>query len=180
MSAIEAKKKPVRPRHTKYDALVAHHEAGHAVLAIVFGRRVQRVTIEPGEGHEGFSKSTLGFGHAVGWDTSPRMRRRVEEQIRILLAGGIAQRRMAPRSSKWAESDDRHRAVDLVLRLASPGREAGTYMKLLRIQTEQAVEREWPTICAVAEALIARRTLTGDDVKELRYRAMDGHHQQEG
>ena len=65
--------------------IVAHHEAGHAVIAHMLGCRVGRVCVDEDNG------ATL-----IKW--SGRGEQRIERQILSNLAGPFAQRRFAPRS----------------------------------------------------------------------------------
>ena len=49
----------------------------------------------------------------------------------------------------------------MILRLASAGEHANTYMRLLRIEAKIAVNQHWAMIGALAAELIERRKMTG-------------------
>ena len=142
-------------------AIAAHHEAGHAVVANRLGLMVRSVSIAADGG--GLTKLT-GVGSG-------------ERAILITLAGPYAQRRYAPHSRwRWRNHlgflPQAGHARDFDIVTALIGRmEHGTvkvsraYRRYVEVRAEELVEQYWQRIEAVAQALIERRTLTGDEMK---------------
>jgi hypothetical protein len=167
---------------------VAHHEAGHAVVALRLGYEVDSVTIaadEDAEGRvvyegpivelekmlDGLDPSYIDPDDANG----PRMMQLAGHAIIISLAGSLAQKRYDPESD-WqegatgaGEGELMHRGADMrgVLHLIEDvwgrGKVADTYYAHVEARAEALVEREWPDIVRLAHALIERETLTGYD-----------------
>ncbi len=160
---------PQRPKRTpKADRLVAHHEAGHAVVSLNLRQAFQAVTIEPD------TPGTLGAMHQ-SWSMSKtidtyspdgRSRRYIEDRIIIALAGPAAARKFAGRSTFGGEADHDD-AVDLLMRLTGDPEELDAYYKLLEIRAKQRVEREWPSIEALAKVLLHERRVTSRRAKEV-------------
>jgi hypothetical protein len=115
----DAKNREVDPRwHT------AIHEAGHVVVARALRRGVTGITIEEGADSLGQARIApwpKGFDPDLAHSNS-RFRRRIEDQIMIFCAGGIAEERV--NEDKVAVDDgsagDYEKAHELAL-LASSG-----------------------------------------------------------
>jgi hypothetical protein len=155
--------------------VTAYHEAGHVVVAIYLELKVKGVTIESDK-----------YGLSYGGVEPERLRKRVIEQIedrtlslrskdhieryiRAALAGSIAQHRYSPQSfeNHHAKGDDSN-AFQLALALASDNvREAEAWLNLLHIQTESLIELCWFAVEAVAQALLERHTLIGDELQKV-------------
>lgn len=155
----------------------AYLEAGHAVLALQYGRRVKRVTIQPTEDTDGHVDATSGVGLlSYEGEFTPRAQRRIEERVKIQLAGQVAQRQYAPRSEHVYQGRyDRANAIILLEKVTDSEEELRAYLKLLHIQTTQIVKQPliWAKIAAVAEALLKQRTLSGDEVMDIATDAVD-------
>ncbi len=162
------------------DSVIAYHEAGHAVIAFYNRVRVLSVTIASPHGR----KKPRGRTRTVQIDArlyrgnSLRARECFEQHIRAGLAGEIAQRRVAPRTLRSRQTEDgdecgaRHLLADLTAVTAVTVPAVGyvieqAYRKLLKLQTERMVELFWPKIVAVAKALLHRRKLSGDEVRQI-------------
>lgn len=150
----------------------AYHEAGHAVATYFLGRagRVKRVTIVPDP-----KQDTLGCMHHAGarrrfrpdidWDGATRLR--LEAEIMILLAGGIAEARATgPRAPGGCTRDDEH-AADLALYAGASERQADPFLKWLEIRTEELIATRWAQVEAVAAALLRRGTLDEHALRRL-------------
>jgi hypothetical protein len=129
--------------------IAAHHEAGHAVVALVCDVPVRYASIKP-------LKKTLGRV-AYGAD-DPIL------TMIISLAGPQAQRRFAPRSD-WFGHGDMVLVQDMILGKRSKLTEAGkdTLLEFVADHAIMFVDYFWADIKAVAKALLKRETLTGDD-----------------
>lgn len=87
-------------------------------------------------------------------------------------AGYIAQKRFNPRSVRsWQASSDNIKACQLALYVTDP---VGVELLLrwLYHQAENLVKLRWVEIRAVAKALLERKTLTGDELREVIDRAL--------
>ena len=142
-------------------AATAYHEAGHAVVAWRLGFKVRRVTITPGEDHDGFAEHDSPLrGIHLDIDNSDRARLRAEKAIMICLAGTLAQRRFAPRSVRlWQGESDRDLATDLALRINGSGEAATAFLAWLNLRTADLIEAAWDSVEALAGALLEHRTL---------------------
>jgi hypothetical protein len=150
-------------RSKELDRLVAHHEAGHAVVALSLGQAFQRVTIEPdhpgslGHVHQEWSKKFDPY--MAGCDA--RSRRLVEGRVIILLAGRAAGKKLAgTRRGGWGSGSDHNYAIDCLLLLTGSPEELGPYYELLDVRARGYVKREWPAIKALAKTLLRERRLT--------------------
>jgi ATP-dependent Zn protease len=145
----------------------AHHEAGHAVASIYLRQRIVRATIVPKKDSLGMvTAARLKFADHHIFDCSPRGIDRAEKRIIICYAGPLASRKFAPRS-RWKDtgSSDFEIATDLLSHLQVPDDKCNVlYAKLLWRRAECLVEHHWKDICAVAKALLERRTLDQTDV----------------
>jgi hypothetical protein len=171
-----------RPRRKKVK--LAYHEAGHAVAAWICGIRVKRVTIVP---------DARSLGHVVhqfmpvcietdSWDREdweafmyedrePRGTPSLEEakhnretEIIILLAGGIAARRYNPRGREDYTSGDREDMHAFVRSYVTVSAQKGeAYVDRLKARAAEILEEHWYLVKALAEELLGRRTLDGDE-----------------
>jgi HK97 family phage prohead protease len=117
----------------------ARHEAGHAVVAHVLGRGVDRVTIDPGSTHYGPRPA------------SPRVR------IMCSVAGGLA-------GGSAMSVKDREN----VQKALPPGtRNADAFIAGLADRTKGILHKYAGAVDAVADALASRKTLFGFEVAEL-------------
>jgi len=124
---------------------IAHHEAGHAVIAYRFKHGLGSLTIRPNE-----NASTLGSCSSEGeWQDGSRDR----EQIIVLYAGFAAERAYNPKADKQGAAGDELKAANLL----QPGSES-----TLRARAEQLVQENWIQISAVADALLEHETLDED------------------
>jgi hypothetical protein len=143
----------------------AFHEAGHAVVAFFNGFRIDYATIRQNGDYHGMvmvkPRGRLDLDSAT-----PAMRQKVERWIIFVLAGDVAQRKFAPRSSRrWHTTSDRASAVDLALSVCGSGESATAYLAWLQIVTRDIVDRRWPMIERVARELLAKEKITGEEVR---------------
>ena len=148
----------------------ALHEAGHAVAATFLhhAAKVRRVTITP-------DRASGSLGHVRGWvrpsvwraveagDTSLKSLLHLTEEVLVLLAGEIAERRAGARLV-WGAGTDRENAADIANALSGDPRQANAFLRWLIIRAENLVALRWVEVQAVAAALLEHKTLTRDQI----------------
>jgi hypothetical protein len=126
----------------------AYHEAGHAVAALLLGRRFKYASIIPNPDDATLSHVRFyGLPKAIDPELglSPKMRIRFENDIIIDLAGSEAQHRYSgfPRDEGWLDDggdQDRHYAVDRAECIAGfDTRALEAYLNWLSIVTENLI-----------------------------------------
>jgi ATP-dependent Zn protease len=137
----------------------AYHEAGHAVIALRLGYEVKKVKINP------IRKS--------GRATIPS--KRSPDDIKIYLAGPLAEALVNPTpfnekiqlGARFDWRDVRRSVREFVALGFIDGREKDILIEELFHETKALVHRDRKAIAAVAEALLERNTLTGDDIARI-------------
>jgi ATP-dependent Zn protease len=155
-------------RRRKTLAKTAYHEAGHAVASYYLFHRIKKVTIVPDKKNDNAGSCHSKGPSLAGIDVSisPRKQATIFDNIKIFLAGEAAQARFNRRTIRqWHGSSDFHQAAGLALRLSGDARGAELLLDWLRHEAEQLVAIRWREIEVVAEALLRRRTLTGEEVR---------------
>ena len=122
------------------------HEAGHAVIAHILGVPISRVTLH-------------------GLSTRSRPQDQANQAI-VAYAGPIAEDRhrrysVEQHRQMWAGAEWRADLVNAVRYLGDGD------PKLALAQARQLVNEHWPSIELLAAALLARETLTGDEIAAL-------------
>lgn len=160
------------------DRYTAYHEAAHAVMAYFAGRqRWGTITIvEDDDGRVGF----------CDWPDEPL---RVEDSLRVTIAGAVAESRLSGTfdvdrfvaelgllGPLWnygdeVPSDDvkllrvlRHPGV---LETWFPGRPEDEAVRALWQTTAAYLDDSWPAVEAVAAALLDRKTISGDEARSI-------------
>ena len=155
-----------RPRLTR-DERTAYHEAGHAVAAFFEQLRVRTATIKPDK-----VKGSLGHvshypkpSFHPDFETDARTERRVLAGVLTYLAGPAAERRATGRAT--GSHDDYRNAMDMASRLCGSNESVGALLRWMWVQARDLVTVHWSFIEAVARALLARRRLSGQEVREI-------------
>jgi ATP-dependent Zn protease len=150
----------------------AYHEAGHAFVAWREGLRVKRATIRPtadyfGQVHHASGLSAKQVEELDVSIVSPRVREALEKRIRISFAGWLAEHRHDRTADEAHSMSDYGHALDLMMRLAGSQREINLYSALLKYQTKEMLRVGWPHVRAIAVALLERKTLTGQEIRQV-------------
>jgi len=157
----------------------AHHEAGHAVAAWWLGQLTKRdlVTVipDPRTGSLGhlhnpprFLSKMEGCSRNSGY--YDRIVLQAEKFVVVCLAGNAAScrhLRMKTRRYRAGGRSDREQAVEVLGRLAG-GEELTAYFHLLQLRAENLVARFWPEVKAVAKRLLSEKTLTSEQIRDIR------------
>lgn len=150
----------------------AIHEAGHAVARIVLRRKINRVSIIPGDdgslGHVQGRVLPAGIAEVLEFGTpTPQEMAAVEDSIVSVLAAPIAERKFTGRWNLVGASGDHEWAVGLVFRLSGSTEEVNASLKELEGRANDLVETYWADIEAVAAALLERKVLSGAAVRRV-------------
>jgi len=153
----------------------AYREAGHAVAAFLLTDcPFDTVTIVPGEPSVGAVARqhllddddialALEYGHE---DEIRRNRSRIEDAIRVSLAGPYAQRRHDP-ASKWRRGKDLKEASDLIYCLYkhyhTPAKVIPSFWRHTNVILDDFLEGHWNAIETLAHRLIRHRTVSRDE-----------------
>jgi hypothetical protein len=131
-------------RHRTQEERIAHHEAGHAIIAREFGFCVFRATIIPDRGQR------VGNG---------------------CYSAGIVEYGVAPvygRAEKMPILPDHQEAARLCGALAGGGwRATLRYVRQLQTEAEALIEILWPDVTAMAGELIRRRDLGQEEIAQI-------------
>lgn len=146
--------------------LAAYHEAGHAVVAWTQSLTIYSVSIDANQREAGYvlHQDGLHSGDLVFSPRSGRARLGAERNIRVALAGAIAQRFFAPASLNEKHNSNDRAAVETLLEALHGEANRNlidAHHRLLEIETELLVSKNWPIIEAVASELIRHKQLTG-------------------
>jgi hypothetical protein len=150
--------------------LIAYHEAGHALMALLLGGIVKQVTIEP-ENDDGPDR------HG---DTQIIWRRsRIGEKefakrcVQVSLAGPVAEMIYSGDPyhpgfvAEWAA--DWREAWEAAVPLHADERQRLKYLEDVSIQLYHRLKEDdlWAALASLADHLLARETLDGEQVEEI-------------
>jgi ATP-dependent Zn protease len=174
-------------RNSEHDAMIAHHEAGHATIARVLGIGMTHVTMFPTTDNQlaGAQMWSAGYlARNADWATR---RAAMEKDVLVSLAGPLAQHRHRPagKGREFGGASDREYAqcgAATIVFLEKPGgppdaktcelepEDAAKANQLLGQLCDEAkvlVDEHWSAIARVAEALLVHRVLGESDVDDL-------------
>jgi hypothetical protein len=139
----------------------AYHEAGHAVMALVLGRPVQRVSIEPNQVRLGHCELKQGAFR--------RSEDVLETQILILLAGPAAEARHAGDYCWDAAAQDLRDVRSMTSSRSSNPRRVERRERRLLDKAEHILDRPgvWLAVEKIAEELLRSTTISGRAARHL-------------
>lgn len=148
-------------------AVVAHHEAGHAVAAIRLGRAVASLTTIPdymvAEPYDGCI-----FLASVGGRSGGLARSFAVANIIVSLAGPAAQRRFRPRSGVADSARGDHDDCDRLAGVISCDMASENALRRhCAIEARALVKANWAAVKAVAEAAMHDRILSGTTIRAI-------------
>ena len=148
----------------------AYHEAGHAVVALwreaPMPRRV--TVVGKGESLGSVTHASWGVRFRPDLELTLSRARRLQACTDALLAGVIAQSHGTGRRLDWAgASSDLHEATRLAGYLNGSSRQLELYLAWRQQCVRDAVEARWSEVERVAQALLSRHTLKGDEVRRI-------------
>lgn len=142
----------------------AYHEAGHAVVMVVYGIGFEHVTIVAGEDYLGHVLMTNPPWFHPDWDNSPYVRHFTRARIIGLLAGPLAEAEFSGDADPVDASSDHAHAADLARFATNSAESASEFLARLDRDAEEGIGAFWFHIVAVARMLVARQTLSEGEV----------------
>jgi ATP-dependent Zn protease len=141
--------------------LTAYHEAGHAVIALVLGRPIHRVTILADKDQLG----SCAFGKPVFRPSEDWL----EREALIALAGLAAEARFSGVYELQGAARDRRYVSTLALQRTGDERKAERLERRLLAKTENllAQEENWSAVERIAAELLRVGTLSGRAARHL-------------
>ena len=167
-----ATKRSGNRRRTKAELmLTALHEACHAVLAVIDQVPIGEVTIECAGDTLGSAdvRNVLGGDYLEGRNLQSMLRVR----IRGLLAGEVAERIHDPRIEQSLGCQDRNLVDAAIAQIPPAGasfvgdEHCDAYVERLRKQVDSLLRREWLAVSGLAEWLLKRKTVSGEDAERM-------------
>lgn len=147
---------------------VAHHEAGHAMVAYRLGIPVREVSIQPTESSAGRVWYQQSLAEIIrSGSTSDERRIQMERCAMVCLAGREAQMRF---DFEGLQEDDYQVDLALVIdglnKFSNCEEELLTYERLLVIRTKWLLDQPmaWEMVTDLAKALLKNETMSGDEV----------------
>lgn len=150
--------------------IVAYHEAGHALMALLLGGEVQLVTIEPdhddGPPRQGDTQVLWRRGRISDRDFAGRA-------VQVSLAGPVAEMIYSGNPyhpgmvSEWAA--DWHEAWTSATLLHPNDRKRLAYLEQTSIQLYRRLKQDdhWGALASLADHLLAHESLEGEQVAEI-------------
>jgi ATP-dependent Zn protease len=144
----------------------AYHEAGHAVMALVLGRSIEKVTISPARLQTGGSR--LGACR-VQKGRFKASKDALEDDVLILLAGMVAESHFTGRYCEEGAAQDLRAVRRLLARRANSDRSIERLTRRLLDRTEHVLRASGhaQAIQTVSRELLQKETITGRAVRHL-------------
>jgi len=139
----------------------AFHEAGHAVAMTRIGHGCEVTTVDPQEVKRLTGRAMPGFTKPVGKGLEVRV------YLCTALAGVMSEAMYATKGMINPKEDDFTHVEEILDRAGMQGEERKESRERAETRTRQLLTESESHIKAVADALIERKTLTGDDVRRI-------------
>lgn len=147
--------------------LTAYHEAGHAVMAQLCGQRITEVEIIGDAEHSGSVRS-LRIHEEQESDVDPSIPTAPTERLLLCLVAGMVAEAMVSGHRSWDEGcKDLDTAVRLAMQVVGDCERVLPFLELAREHTESLLRINWPAVERLADALMERRRMTGEEVRRL-------------
>jgi len=153
--------------------LIAYHEAGHALVALLLGGNVRSVTIEP-DNDDG---PTRQGDTQVLWPRSRMSDRQFNESaIKVSLAGPVAEMIYSGEPyhpglvAEWAADwRDAWQAASQLPQLNTDERRRLQYLEQISVELYHRLRRDdlWAALASLADHLLAHETLDSEQVNEI-------------
>lgn len=145
----------------------AYHEAGHAVMATLLGRPIEKVTICPAQMQAGASR--LGVCKIQKGRTKPSQDA-IEDEVMILLAGMAGEALATGRYNQGGAAQDLHMVRTLLM--TSRAKDEKRFQKLARRMLDKTEHLLFApaakhALRQIAEQLLEKETISGRAVRHL-------------
>ncbi|MEP2775634.1 MAG: M50 family metallopeptidase [Luteolibacter sp.] len=139
--------------------LTAYHEAGHAVMALLMGRSIQKVSIIPSQNRLG--ACTFQKGRAK------QVQDKLEAEILILLAGMAAEGRKSGRYNLQGAAQDLRMVEKLAMARSGNPRQATKLVHKMLDKTQHLLTNRatWAAVKMIAGELIEHESISGRAAK---------------
>lgn len=153
----------------------AYHEAGHAVMAVLLGRPIEKVTICPTQLATGGNR--LGVCKIQKGRTKPS-KTATDDEVMILLAGMVGEALVTGRYNQAGASQDLQRVHMLLT--ANRAKDEKRFQKLARRMLDKTEHTLFApaakqALQRVAEELLERETISGRAVQHFMDEARRAH-----
>ncbi len=152
---------------------IAYHEAGHAVCSLALNRAFKYVTIVRDGNTLGHCQGLVYRGgqrlETDVYEGNGRGRDWIEKQVKICLAGNVAERIYAGRNVVTGSNADFTNAMDLLEHLCGSVEESGAYFDLLFVRTCNRITApsNWMKVERLVAELLDKQTVRYKDAKKL-------------
>lgn len=135
--------------------LTAYHEAGHAVMALLMGRSLKKVSIIPSQNRLGACTFQKG--------RTKQVQDKLEAEILVLLAGMVAESRKSGRYNVQGASQDLRKVEKLAMTRSGNPRQAEKLIHKMLDKTQHLLSNKaaWSAIKVIASELIEHESLSG-------------------
>jgi ATP-dependent Zn protease len=142
------------------DQTTAYHEAGHAVLALILGRPVQRVSIVPDRDHLGICE----FGKGVHRPSEDLLEREI-----LIALGGIAAEARFTGNYAWDAAARDQKYVQRLTAQRAGERRAEKLQRRLLAKAEHLLANagHWRAVELIAAELFQHREISGRTASHL-------------
>ncbi len=139
--------------------LTAYHEAGHAVMALLMGRSVQKVSIIPSQNKLGVC--TIQKGRAK------QVQDKLEAEVLILLAGMAAEGRKSGKYNVQGAGQDLKQVEKLAMSRAGNIKAAQKFFHKMLDKTQHLLSDQttWKAVKVIAAELIEHESISGRAAK---------------
>ncbi len=139
--------------------LTAYHEAGHAVMALLMGRSVQKVSIIPSQNRLGVCSIQKGRAKQV--------QDKLEAEMLILLAGMAAEGRKSGRYNVAGASQDLRAVEKLAISRSGNTRQAEKLIHKALDKTQHLLSNQatWKAVKVIASELLKNESISGRAAK---------------
>lgn len=149
------------------ERLTAYHEAGHALASELYGQVLTRVEIVGDSEHSGTTVALRFPSDTDEGQTSQATLKAVEDQLRCVLAGTVAEMMVAGREDWDEPSEDLDVAVRLAMKLVDDCEDVLPLLEDVRMDLERILRERWAAVERLAEELIRRKSLSGAEVRQI-------------
>lgn len=152
----------------------AYHEAGHAVMAIMLGRPIEKVSILPAKMQNGGGR--LGHCKMQKGRTKPS-KDELEDDVLILLAGMVAESHFTGRYCPLGAGQDLQTIERILANRARSERQLNKLVRRYLDKTEHLLADEVAAkaVMSIANEVLQRETISGRAVRHLYQQAEKAH-----